>query len=161
MRGKDRSWLTNTMSLLEKEDLDQAPNAIIAILRIWLKHGWKINTPYEASGRTLLHQAIAFESGSYKWDWNMRATMTRFLCEQGADPTRSDVKGNTPYDMAVVVDDQDLLQVLDQRLKRQEIEERAPRLVELSAVPSSPIELFDRSTNSVKLSTYHGGWTYG
>jgi hypothetical protein len=143
----DRSWVTSTMSVAEREDLYEAPNNMIAIIHIWLKHGWNVNTPCDASsGRTVLHQAVAFESGFYKWDSNLRTTLTRFLCDQGADPLKSDKKGNTPYDMASVVEDQDLLPVLEQRLKRKRLDERISELVELSARPPSPVELFDWST---------------
>lgn len=142
----DRSWLANTMSVAEKENLDQAPTRIIAILKIWQRHGWDANAPYDASGRTLLHQAVALETGAYKWDANLRVTMTRFLCEQGADPTQPDAKGNTPFDMARVVEDQDLLPILDQRMKKQRWDKESAGLVELDARSSSPVELFDRST---------------
>jgi ankyrin repeat protein len=143
----DRSWLTNTMSVAERDDVYDAPNRMIAILKIWLKHGWNVNAPYDAnSGRTLLQQAIAFESGFYKWDANVRTTITRFLCEHGADPLKPDTKGNTPYDMASIVEDQHLLPVLEQRLRTKRRDERISGLIELCARPPSPVELFDRST---------------
>ena len=146
----DRSWLKNTMSSAEKDDLFQAPSRMISILKAWLKNGrWNVNAPYESSGRTLLHQAVAFESGSYKWDSNLRGTMTRFLCEQGADPTISDTKGNTSHNMATAVNDQELLLILDQRVKRRGLDEWSAELKELPARPCSPVELFDTSTTTI------------
>ena len=143
----NRSWITSTMSVAQTEDLQEVPNNMIAIMHIWLKHGWNVNTACEASsGRTGLHQAVAFESGFYKWDSNLRITMTRFLCERGADPLKADAKGNTPYDMASVVDDRDLLPILEQRLRTQRLDGKISRLVDLPARPPSPVELFDRST---------------
>jgi ankyrin repeat protein len=143
----DRSWITSTMSVAEREDLHEAPNNMIAIMQIWLKHGWNVNRSCEASsGRTMLHQAVAFESGYYEWDSNLRTTMIRFLCDHGANPLKPDTNGNTPYEMTLVVDDQDLLPVLEQRLERKRQDEEISGLVELSARPPSPVELFDRST---------------
>ena len=105
----NRSWLMKTMSEAEKE---YVPNRMIAILRILLKHRWDVNAPLETSGRTVLHQAVTFWTGSYKWDLDVRAAMTSFLCEQGADPFQANLEGKTPYDMASASGHQDLLLVL-------------------------------------------------
>lgn len=56
----NRSWLMKTMSEAEKE---YAPNRMIAILIILLKHGWDVNAPFETSGGTVLHQAVTFWTG--------------------------------------------------------------------------------------------------
>jgi hypothetical protein len=59
-----------------------------------------------------------------------------------------DTKGNTPDDMAAVVDDQDLLVILDQSLKALETNERnlhSTGFVALSADISRPVELADSS----------------
>ena len=111
----NRSWLMKTMSETEKE---YVPNRMIAILRILLKHGWDVNAPFETSGRTVLHQAVTFWTGSYRWDLNVRAAMTSFLCERGADPFRANTEGKTPYDMASASGHQDLLLVLDRDSKK-------------------------------------------
>ncbi|KAK3110116.1 hypothetical protein LTR53_015930 [Teratosphaeriaceae sp. CCFEE 6253] len=151
----DRSWLANTLSTADRQDAEHVPGRIIAILRTWLKKGWDPNSPTNAAGRTLLHQAVAFESGFYKWDASLRGTITRFLCNEGADPMRADTKGNTPYDMATVVEDQDVLLVFDQRLRMRELDQsleglriaelgdnRLSRPVELSAeMPTHVVEL--------------------
>ena len=105
----NRSWLMKTMSEAEKE---YVPNRIIVILGILLKYGWDVNTPFETSGGTVLHQAVTFWTGSYRWDLNVRAAMTSFLCEQGADPFQANTEGKTPYDMASASGHQDLLLVL-------------------------------------------------
>ena len=137
----NRSWLMKTMSEAEKE---YVPNQIIAILKILLKHGWDVNTPFEPSGRTVLHQAVSFWTGSYVWDLNLRAVMTSFLCEQGADPFRADTAGKTPYDMALASGHQDLLLVLGRGSKEKELEDGPAEPVELSSetwlrtVPISP-----------------------
>ena len=111
----NRSWLMKTMSEAEKE---HAPNRIIAILRILLKYGWDVNTPFETSGGTVLHQAVTLWTGSYKWDLNLRTVMTSFLCEQGADPFQANKEGETPYSMASASGHQDLLIVLDRGSKK-------------------------------------------
>ena len=126
----NRSWLKKTMSEAEKEHV---PNRIIAILRILLKHGWDINKPFETSGGTVLHQAVAFWTGSYKWDLSLRAAVTSFLCERGADPFQANTEGKTPYDMASASGHQDLLRVLEQGSKK----------AELDGVPAEPAELLN------------------
>ena len=112
----NRSWLMKTMSEAEKE---YVPNRMIAILRILLKHRWDVNAPLETSGRTVLHQAVTFWTGSYKWDLDVRAAMTSFLCEEGADPFQANTEGKTPYDMASASGHQDLLLVLGRGSKKE------------------------------------------
>lgn len=113
----NRSWLMKTMSEAEKEHV---PNRIIAILRILLEHGWDVNAPFETSGATVLHQAVTFWTGSYRWDLNLRAAMTSFLCDRGADPWKANSEGKTPYDMAAASGHQDLLLVLGRGWKIKE-----------------------------------------
>ncbi len=122
------SWLKKTLAEKEKEHV---PTRIIAILSILLKHGWDVNTPFETSGRTVLHQAVTFWMGSYKWDLGLRAAVTSFLCERGADPFQANAEGKTPYDMACASGHQDLLVVLNQSSKRSE----------LDVGPAEPVEL--------------------
>ena len=105
----NRSWLMKTMSEAEKA---YVPDRIIAILRVLLKHGWDVNAPFETSGGTVLHQAVNFWTGSYRWDLNLRAAVTSFLCERGANPFQANEEGKTPYDMASTSGHQDLLLVL-------------------------------------------------
>lgn len=49
----NQSWLKRTMSESERESVS---GYIIAIMNILLLNGWEINTPFEKSGRTVLHQ---------------------------------------------------------------------------------------------------------
>lgn len=125
----NRSWLKKTISEAEREHV---PNRIIAILSILLKHGWEVNMPFETSGGTVLHQAVTFWTDSYRWDLSLRATVTSFLCERGADPFQANTEGKTPYDMAVASGHQALLPVLDQCLKRIELSDGLAEPVELS-----------------------------
>ena len=111
------SWLMKTMSETEKEHVS---SRIIAILKILLKHGWDVNAPIETTGRTILHQAVTFWTGSYKWDLNLRAAMTSFLCDRGADPFQANSEGKTPYNMASASGHQDLLLVLDRDSRKNE-----------------------------------------
>lgn len=124
----NRSWLKKTISEAEKE---YVPNRIIAILRILLKYGWDVNTPFETSGGTVLHQAVTFWTDSYRWDLILRAAVTSFLCERGADPFQANTEGKTPYDMAAASGHQDLLVVLDQGSKRTELKDGPAEPVEL------------------------------
>jgi len=116
----NRSWLMKTMSEAEKE---YVPNRIIAIMEILLKHGWDVNAPFEASRGTVLHQAVTFWTGSYSWDLNLRAIVTQFLYERGADPFKENTEGQTPYDMALASGHQDLLLVLGRGLSKQEVDD--------------------------------------
>lgn len=123
-----RSWLSKTLSEAEREF---APNWIIMILDILLKHGWEVNEPFDSSGGTVLHQAVSFWTGSYMWDLNLRVTITRFLCEQGANPFQANKEGKTPYDVALASGHQDILTILNQNAKRCEVGITSADLVEL------------------------------
>ena len=125
----NRSWLDKTMSEAERESV---PDRIIAIFKILLTHGWDVNMPLEASGGTVLHQAVNFWTGSYKWDLNLRVAITSFLCECGADPFQANTDGKTPYDMASASGHQELLLLLDQ----------GSRKMELYSQPDQPVELY-------------------
>ena len=116
----NRSWLMKTMSETEMECV---PAQIIAIMKTLLKHGWNLNSPIEPSGRTVLHQAVTFWSGSIKWDLNLRAFITPFLYERGADPFKADRDGKTPHDLASAEGHQDLLQVLGGGSSRKTLDE--------------------------------------
>lgn len=130
----NRSWLMKTMSDAEKEHL---PSRIIGILKVLLNNGWEVNAPFETSGETVLHQAVAFWMGSYKWDLNLRVTVTKFLCERGANPFRSNTAGKTPYDIAVASGHQDLLLVISQGSRIAELDVRSLG----PAGPAGPAEL--------------------
>lgn len=107
----NRSWLMKTMSEAEQE---YVPNRIITILNIFLRQGWNVNAPLEtSSGRTALHQAVTFWTGSFRWDMNFRVMVTSFLCDRGADPFRANTEGKTPYDLALSSGHQDLLLILE------------------------------------------------
>ncbi len=125
----NNSWLMKTLSGAEKQ---YVPNRMIAILTILLKHGWDVNVPFETSGRTVLHQAVAFWTGSYQWDLTLRAAITSFLCEQGANPFQENIKGETPYHLALASGHQDLLLILNRGAKRRELDDRLVGLSELS-----------------------------
>ena len=126
----NRSWLKKTIAEAEKEHV---VHRIIAILRILLKHGWDVNTPFETSGVTVLHQAVTFWTGSYRWDLRLRAAVTSFLCERGADPFQANSEGKTPYDMASASGHQDLLLVFEQGSKIIELGDGSTEPVELSS----------------------------
>ena len=113
----NRSWLMKTLSEAEKE---YVPDRIIAIMKILLKHGWDVNAPFETSGRTVLHQAVTFWTGSYRWDLNLRAVVTPFLYERGADPFKANIDGKTPYDLASASGHQDLLLILGRGSSKRE-----------------------------------------
>jgi tetratricopeptide (TPR) repeat protein len=125
----NRSWLLKTMSETEKEFV---LSRMIAILGILLKRGWDVNAPFETSGRTVLHQAVAFWSGDYRWDLNLRAAVTSFLCKRGADPFQTNAEGKTPYDLASASGHQDLLLVLDRGSRKSELDNTLMGPVELS-----------------------------
>ena len=110
----NRSWLMKTMSEAEKEHV---PDRIVAILRVLLKHGWDVNAPFETSGGTVLHQAVTFWTGSYRWDLNLRAVVTSFLCEHGANPHQANMERKTPYSLASASGHQDLLLILERGSK--------------------------------------------
>jgi tetratricopeptide (TPR) repeat protein len=124
----NRSWLMKTMSEAEKE---YVPKRITAILGVLLRHGWDVNMPFEPSGKTVLHQAVTFWTGSYRWDLNLSAAVTSFLCQRGADPFRANIEGKTPYEMALASGNQNLLLILDRGSKRNERD----------VGPSEPVEL--------------------
>ena len=113
----NRSWLMKTMSEAEKQ---YVPTRIIEIMRILLKHGWDVNAPFETCGRTVLHQAVTFWTGSYRWDLNLRTIVTSFLYERGAYPFKADAEGKTPYDMALTSGHQDLLLILGRGSSKKE-----------------------------------------
>ncbi|KAF1839648.1 ankyrin [Decorospora gaudefroyi] len=125
-----RSWLLKTMSESER---DVVPNRIIAIMDILLRHGWDINAPMATSGSTVLHQAVNFWTGAYKWDLSLRSVVTSYLCERGADPFQENDESKTPYAMAKASGHQDLVLVLEHCLKRKELGDTSVMPVELSA----------------------------
>ncbi|KAF2120922.1 hypothetical protein BDV96DRAFT_672063 [Lophiotrema nucula] len=141
----NRSWLMKTMSDAEKEFV---PNRIIAIMSILLRQGWDINAPFDPSGSTVLHQAVVFWTGAYRWDLNLRAEVTFFLCEQGADTLQANKDGKTPYDLASASGHQDLLLML----------ERGPNQKLNSSGPAVPVELPSDAYTTMRAEkrSYHG-----
>jgi tetratricopeptide (TPR) repeat protein len=123
-----RSWLMKTMSDADK---NLVPNQIIAIMDILLNRGWDINTPMATSGGTVLHQAVSFWTGAYKWDLKLRAIVTSFLCERGANPFQTNAQGKTPYDVAAGSEHQDLLVIIEEQVRRRK----------LIGTPAMPVEL--------------------
>ena len=125
-----RSWLAKTLSEAEKEFV---PNQMTEILSILLRHGWNVSEPFESSGTTVLHQAVTFWTGSYRWDMDLRAAITSFLCEQGANPLQPNKNGKTPYDMALDSGDQKVLMILDQNVSRKDMGIALAEPVELAS----------------------------
>ncbi|KAI8932227.1 hypothetical protein NX059_011106 [Plenodomus lindquistii] len=123
-----RAWMTKTMSETEKDDV---PRQILAIFRLLIQYGWNINESSSTNNDTILHQAVAFWTGSYTWDMSLRTTITAFLCGKGADCRKSNAEGKTPYDIALASGQQDLIEVLRASTVRKELE----------GSPQSPIEL--------------------
>lgn len=122
-----RSWLLKTLSDSER---DGVASRIIACFEVLLKAGWQINMPYGTAKTTILHQAVAFWTGSYKMDMELRAAVTQFLCSKGADPLRKNGEGKTAWEVASKEGHQDLLRILDEACRRPDIGNIHP--VELS-----------------------------
>lgn len=118
-----RSWLLKTLSDSEK---DIVADRITAILNILLMAGWQINTPYGTSAGTVLHQAVAVWTGSYKMDLDLRGAVTRFLCGRGADPWRKNGEGITAWDLASKEGHQELLRILSEGESRSDERNREP-----------------------------------
>ncbi|KAL8860925.1 MAG: hypothetical protein Q9178_002680 [Gyalolechia marmorata] len=130
----NRSWLMKTLSETERECV---PGQMIAILKVLLKQGWNVNVPFDAAGVTILHQAVAFWTGSYRWDMNLRASMTSFLCQRGADSYQASRDGKTPYAIALASGHQDLLLILNQHSRRNELGDGQAEPVELPSEPAN------------------------
>jgi ankyrin repeat protein/tetratricopeptide (TPR) repeat protein len=128
-----RSWLMKTMSEAEK---DIVPSRIVAIMNILLTCGWAVNESIDKSGKTVLHQAVSFWTGLYRWDLDLRACVTLFLCERGADPLRANGEGKTPYDLALASDHHDLISILDRHSRFKELGGMSVEPVELPSHPS-------------------------
>ncbi|KAF2125856.1 ankyrin [Dothidotthia symphoricarpi CBS 119687] len=124
-----RSWLQKTLSDAEKEF---APNRIVAVLNILMRHGWDVNAPFESSGATVLHQAVTFWMGDYRFDLDLRTAVTSFLCARGANPYQANGEGKTPYDLALASGHQDLLAILYKDSKRKGLYDMSDDPVELS-----------------------------
>jgi hypothetical protein len=123
-----RSWLMKTMS---EADRDNTPVRILNIMEILLRNGWRINAPIDATGKTLLHQAVSFYTGRYKWDTEVRATVTEWLCERGADVLQVNKEGQTPYDLAQASEHLEIIVVLNRYVRIKEMNEGAILPVEL------------------------------
>jgi ankyrin repeat protein len=123
-----RSWLIKTMYEAEKH---LVPQRMIAIMEILLNCGWEINAPIATSGGTVLHQAVSFWTGAYKWDMSLRTMVTSFLCERGANPFQTNSEGRTPYDIASASEHQDLMVIIEDHSRRKK----------LLGTPAMPVEL--------------------
>jgi tetratricopeptide (TPR) repeat protein len=126
-----RSWLLKTLSGTDRET---ASSRILAIMSILLRSGWDVNEAIDSSGRTALHQAVGFWTGAYRWDLEIRASVTAFLCECGADPGRRNKEGKTPWDLAVLSDHRDIMELLGRGAK--ELDNGVMEPVELPGVMS-------------------------
>ncbi|KAF3040119.1 hypothetical protein E8E12_008084 [Didymella heteroderae] len=118
-----RSWLLKTLSDSERDGI---ANRIIACLELLLNAGWQINMPYGTAKTTVLHQAVAFWTGSYKMDMELRAAVTQFLCNRGANPLRKNSDGKTAWDIASNEGHQDLLKILDEAGRRADMGNMQP-----------------------------------
>jgi ankyrin repeat protein len=103
---------------------------------ILLKHGWSVNEPIDPSGRIVLHQAVSLWTGSYRWNLDLRASVTAFLCEKGANPSIVNREGMSSYDLALASDHQDLIALLEERLRFKGLGNIVVEPAELSAYPS-------------------------
>ncbi|KAF2666683.1 hypothetical protein BT63DRAFT_481172 [Microthyrium microscopicum] len=139
----NRSWLMKTLSEDEKQN---APTIMISILGILLRCGWDINTPFESSGKTILHQAVTFRTGATSWDEGLRTALTNFLCARGANPYQANGEDKTSFDLATIYGHQELLPVLSQGLSSGMIDNWSAGPFELQANLSDngsmePVEL--------------------
>jgi tetratricopeptide (TPR) repeat protein len=128
-----RSWLIKTLS---ECDRDTASSRILGIMSILLQSGWDVNEAIDSSGRTVLHQAVSFWTGAYRWDLQVRASVTAFLCEKGADPGCRNKEGKTPWDLAVVSDHRDIMELLGRGGRAKELDNGEMEPVELPGVMS-------------------------
>ncbi|KAF2033846.1 hypothetical protein EK21DRAFT_57831 [Setomelanomma holmii] len=125
-----RSWLVKTMFNAEK---DFVANRITATMTVLLRHGWNVNEPVDKSGKTVLHQAISFWTGEFRWDLDLRTGVTTFLCERGANPFQANTEGKTPHDVASASGHQDLLAILGRSAQRRGLSDGGMEPVELPA----------------------------
>jgi tetratricopeptide (TPR) repeat protein len=123
-----RSWLMKTMSEADREN---TPARILSIMEILLKNGWKINAPVDSTGKTVLHQAVNFYTGRYKWDSEVRATVTEWLCRRSADVLQANKEGQTPYDLAQASEHLEIIVVLNRYVQVKEMNEGKMQPVEL------------------------------
>lgn len=100
-------------------------------MQILLKAGWNLNEAIDKSGKTVLHQAVGFWTGAYRWDLELRRTITEFLCEEGADPKKADGEGRTPFDLALGSEHQDLIVLLSVNMGSKQRRQNEVELVEL------------------------------
>lgn len=139
----NRSWLQKTLSEIDKK---HAPEKMIAILRMLLNYGLDVNAPIDASGGRLLHQAVTFGSPHNGWDVELRTSMTAFLSDKGASPFEANTEGKTPYDLALLSGNQQIMLIFSRGSKVDAIGAQTKTFVELSAVQStSPVELSGQS----------------
>ncbi|KAI4655957.1 hypothetical protein J4E93_000673 [Alternaria ventricosa] len=125
-----RSWLIKTTSDADKH---LVPSRIIAVMDVLLNRGWDINAPMTTSGGTVLHQAVSFWTGTYKWDLDLRATVTSFLCERGANPFQANAEGKSPCDIASDSEHQDLLAIIEEHSRSKRLTGTAAMPAELSS----------------------------
>lgn len=123
----NRSWLMKTMCGAEKGNTLSRMKTILTSL---LKHGWTVNAPIDTTGRTVLHQAVSFCTGSFEWDVQVRCFITAFLCERGADALQANVDGQSAYDLAIASGHQDLLKII-QRHRDYPVDVAHPLVAEL------------------------------
>lgn len=123
-----RSWLMRTMS---EADRDNTPARILGIMEILLKNGWDINVPIDSTCKTVLHQAVSFYTGRYKWDAEVRATATEWMCERGADVLQANAEGQTPYDLAQASEHLGIIAVLNRFVRMKEVNEGIVQPIEL------------------------------
>jgi hypothetical protein len=69
-------------------------------------------------------------------DLDLRASVTAFLCEKGADPSTVNRDGKSSYDLALASDHQELIALIEESLRFKGLGNMVAEPVELSAYPS-------------------------
>ncbi|KAF2848061.1 hypothetical protein T440DRAFT_481142 [Plenodomus tracheiphilus IPT5] len=123
-----RAWLVKTTSEADRGDIS---TRILAIFTLLLKYGWDVNEPLGPNHDTMLHQAVGFWTGSYKWDLDVRIAVTEFLCGRGADPKMKNVEGKSPLDVAFASGQRDLIGILEGSASRKILKGPCSTAVEL------------------------------
>lgn len=130
----NRSWLYKTMSQVNKK---QTPGQIMAILRMLLHYGLDVNTPIDAT-----NHAAKFARAQDRWEIDLCIALASFLCEKSASPFEPNIEGKTPYDLALLCGNQDLLLIFVPMKAPVELCSVQTIRLELSSVQTpSPVEL--------------------
>ncbi|KAK5170208.1 uncharacterized protein LTR77_004794 [Saxophila tyrrhenica] len=105
-------WCSCTISETEQSHGSHIPEEFIAMCKVLLKHGWRVNQGIASSSWTLLHYATFL---GYEYD--PHGMIASFLCERGADPMLAARDGNTPFGIAKRKSNHNLVQVFEDHIK--------------------------------------------